>query len=211
MLPGFISDTREETAGFPMNEKEINPGLKLALDLGPLVLFFVANARFGIYVATGTFMVAVLIALAVSYAITRRLPMMPVVSAVIVSVFGGLTLALQDETFIKLKPTLIYGLFAVVLFVGWMLDRPLLSRVLDQVFDLTAEGWRRLTLRWASFFVAMAALNEIVWRTQTTDFWVYFKLFGFVPITFAFAALQFPLMRRHAARKETTAGEPPGE
>jgi intracellular septation protein len=181
-----------------MTEKtNLSPGLKLALDLGPLVLFFLANARFGIFAATGVFMVAVVIALAVSYAITRHLPVMPLVSAVIVLVFGGLTLVLHDETFIKVKPTIIYLLFGAVLAGGLMLGKPLLAIVFDQMYHLTDEGWRKLTVRWMFFFFALAALNELVWRTQSTDFWVNFKVFGALPLTFGFALLQYPLLAKY--------------
>jgi intracellular septation protein len=181
-----------------MTEKtNLSPGLKLALDLGPLVLFFLANARFGIFAATGVFMVAVVIALAVSYAITRHLPVMPLVSAVIVMVFGGLTLVLHDETFIKVKPTIIYLLFGAVLAGGLMLGKPLLAIVFDQMYHLTDEGWRKLTVRWMFFFFALAALNELVWRTQSTDFWVNFKVFGALPLTFGFALLQYPLLAKY--------------
>ncbi len=183
-----------------MTEKtQLNPFVKLALDIGPLILFFVVNGKAGIFAATGAFMVAVVIALAVSYVLIRRFPVMTVVSAIIVMVFGGLTIFLHDETFIKLKPTLIYLLFAGVLAGGLLLKKPLLSMVFDSVFHLTEEGWRKLTIRWAAFFFVMAVLNEIVWRTQTTDFWVSFKLFGFMPLTFLFALAQFPLMRKHDA------------
>jgi intracellular septation protein len=181
-----------------MTEKtNLSPGLKLALDLGPLVLFFLTNARFGIFAATGVFMVAVVIALAVSYAITRHLPVMPLVSAVIVMVFGGLTLVLHDETFIKVKPTIIYLLFGAVLAGGLMLGKPLLAIVFDQMYHLTDEGWRKLTVRWMFFFFALAALNELVWRTQSTDFWVNFKVFGALPLTFGFALLQYPLLAKY--------------
>jgi intracellular septation protein len=183
-----------------MTEKpQLNPLLKIVLDLGPLVVFFAANSRFGIFTATAVFMAAILIALAVSYALTRHLPIMPLVTAVIVIVFGGLTLILHDEQFIKLKPTMIYVLFGTVLLGGLALRKPLLGIVFDSVFHLTEEGWRRLTLRWALFFFVLAVLNEIVWRTQTTDFWVSFKVFGVVPLTFAFAALQYPLLTKYAA------------
>jgi intracellular septation protein len=183
-----------------MTEKtQLNPFVKLALDIGPLILFFVVNGKAGIFAATGAFMVAVVIALAVSYVLIRRFPVMTVVSAVIVMVFGGLTIFLHDETFIKLKPTLIYLLFAGVLAGGLVLKKPLLSMVFDSVFHLTEEGWHKLTIRWAAFFFVMAVVNEIVWRTQTTDFWVSFKLFGFMPLTFLFALAQFPLMRKHDA------------
>jgi intracellular septation protein len=176
----------------------LNPIVKLALDLGPLVLFFVANARFGIFAATAVFMVAVLAALAVSYVMTRRLPIMPVVTAIIVVVFGGLTLILHDATFIKVKPTIIYGLFGAVLLGGLVFNKPLLGVVFDSLFHLSEEGWRKLTLRWAIFFFALAVLNEIVWRSVSTDTWVTFKVFGVVPLTIVFGALQVPLLKRYA-------------
>ena len=179
-------------------KKQLNPVLKLVLDIGPLLLFFAANAKFGIYVATGAFMAAVLIALAVSYVMTRHVAIMPVVTAVIVLVFGGLTLVLHDDLFIKLKPTIIYVLFGGTLVGGLAFDKPLLGMVFDSVFHLREEGWRKLTWRWALFFFALAILNEVVWRTQTTDFWVSFKLFGVVPLTFLFAVLQIPLLNRYS-------------
>jgi len=204
-----------------MAEKpQLNPLLKLALDLGPLVLFFFANAkpalfspwfspiiptavasgeRAGIFVATAVFMVAILVAFVISYVLTRRLPVMALVTAIVVLVFGGLTLFLQDDTFIKLKPTIIYLLFAGVLGGGLLFGKSLLATVFDQAFHLTEEGWRKLTLRWALFFLALALVNEIIWRTQSTDFWVAFKVFGVIPLTFIFAALQYPLLTKHDA------------
>jgi intracellular septation protein len=179
-------------------KKQLNPVLKLVLDVGPLVLFFAANSKFGIYAATGAFMAAILIALAVSYALTRHLAVMPLVTAVIVLVFGGLTLVLHDELFIKVKPTIIYVLFGGTLVGGLAFNKPLLGMVFDSVFHLREEGWRKLTWRWALFFFVLAILNEIVWRTQTTDFWVSFKLFGVVPLTFLFAALQVPLVTKYS-------------
>ena len=199
---------------------QLNPVLKLGLDLGPLLLFFLANSRpalflplvspilpadigpdgrVGIFVATAVFMVAVVLALAVSYALTRHLPAMPLITAAIVLVFGSLTLLLHDEHFIKVKPTIIYVLFGVVLLSGLALGKPLLGMVFDSVFHLTEEGWRKLTLRWALFFFVLAILNEIVWRSQSTDVWVNFKVFGVVPLTFVFAALQYPLLAKYAA------------
>lgn len=194
-----------------MTEKpKLNPLLKLVLDIGPLVLFFAANARFGIFAATGAFMVAVVAALAVSYVLIRQWPIMPVVTAVIVVVFGGLTLVLHDETFIKLKPTIIYALFGGILLGGYFFEKPFLAIVLDAVFRLTPEGWSKLTLRCALFFLAMAMLNEAVWRTQSTDFWVSFKLFGFVPLSFVFFALQVPLMSRYTIEEDTASAESSG-
>lgn len=182
-----------------MTEKaQLNPLLKLALDLGPLVLFFLVNAKLGIFYATGVFMAAVLVALVVSYVLIRRLPVMTVVSAVIVTVFGGLTIVLADETFIKVKPTIIYLLFAGTLLGGLALRKPLLEIVFDQMFHLTEEGWRKLTLRWAIFFLALAVVNEIVWRHFSTDTWVSFKVFGALPLTFLFAMLQVPLLNKYA-------------
>ena len=213
-----------------MNEKKppLNPMLKIVLDLGPLVLFFVANSRpalflplvsailpadiatgerAGIFVATAVFMVAIVAALVVSYVMTRHLPVMPLVTAIIVLVFGSLTLVLHDEHFIKLKPTIIYLLFGGVLLGGLAFGKPLLSMVFDSVFHLTDEGWRKLTVRWALFFFALAVLNEIVWRTQSTDLWVSFKVFGVVPLTFLFGALQYPLLTKYAAPEATKSGE----
>jgi intracellular septation protein len=181
---------------------QLNPFVKLALDLGPLVLFFLANSRYGIFTATATFMVAVLVALAASYVLTRRLPIMPVVTAIIVLIFGGLTLILHDDTFIKIKPTIIYVLFGAVLLGGLLLGKPLLGVVFDSLFHLTEEGWRKLTLRWALFFLALAVLNEIVWRNTSTNIWVDFKVFGVMPLTLLFGASQFPLLQKYAAEPE---------
>jgi intracellular septation protein len=190
--------------------KRLPPLLKLALELGPLALFFFGNAygdRFGfpegqrIFAATGVFIVATVIALGISYLLVRKLPIMPVVSGIVVVVFGGLTLFLQDETFIKLKPTIVNTMFGIVLLGGLYFRKPLLQIVLDSVFDLDEEGWRKLTFRWALFFFALAVLNEIVWRTQTTDFWVSFKVFGIMPLTIAFALAQTPLLLRHEIKK----------
>jgi intracellular septation protein len=187
------------------SKPRLNPALKLVLDLGPLLVFFAANSRFGIFAATGAFMAAIVIALAIAYALTRHLPIMPLVTAIVVLVFGGLTLVLHDELFIKVKPTIIYVLFGGVLLVGLGFGKSLLGVVFDSVFHLTEEGWRRLTLRWALFFLALAVANEIVWRTQTTDVWVSFKVFGVMPLTFLFAALQYPLLQKYAAPESETA------
>ena len=185
------------------DKKQLNPILKLVLDIGPLALFFGANSKFGIFAATGTFMVAALIALAVGYVMTRRIEVMTLVTAVIVVVFGSLTLVLHDDTFIKLKPTIIYLLFGGTLLGGLAFGKPLLGTLFDQMFQLTEEGWRKLTWRWALFFFALAVLNEIVWRTQTTDFWVSFKLFGVVPLTFLFGALQMPLINKYSVERKS--------
>ncbi len=183
-------------------KQQLNPTLKLTLDIGPLVLFFAANARFGIFTATAVFMVAVLIALAVAYAKTGRVEVMPLVTAVIVIIFGGLTLVLHDELFIKLKPTIIYVLFGGTLVGGLLFGKSFLGILFESVFDLTAEGWRKLTWRWALFFFALAILNEMVWRNFSTDTWVSFKLFGVVPLTLLFGAAQYPLLTKYAAKPD---------
>lgn len=198
-------------------EKKLNPWLKMALEIGPLLLFFLANARgeqaaalfpaianLGgpLFFATAVFIVATLVALAVSYALTRKLPLMPFVTAIVVVVFGGMTLWLQDETFIKLKPTIIYLLFGGILLGGLAFGKSLLGYVFDAVFKLNDEGWRKLTFRWALFFFGLAVLNEIVWRTVSTDMWVNFKVFAILPLTFVFAMAQMPLINRYSLAEE---------
>lgn len=187
-------------------QRHLPPLLKLVLELGPLVVFFLANAyaeRFGVtadqklFVATGVFILATVVALSIHYALMRRLPIMPLVSGVVVVVFGGLTLLLQDKTFIMMKPTIVNTLFGMVLLGGLIFNKSLLSVVLDSMFALTEEGWRKLTFRWGLFFFLLAILNEVVWRTQTEDFWVSFKVFGIMPLTVIFALSQTPLLMRH--------------
>jgi intracellular septation protein len=180
-----------------MDKKQPHPLFKLATELGPLIVFFIANAKFHLFVATGAFMVAVVIAMIASYVVTRHVPMMAIVTAVVVIVFGTLTLVLHDETFIKVKPTIVYTLFAGVLGGGLLFGRSFIAIMFDQMFNLTPQGWRILTLRWAFWFFAMAVLNEIIWRTQSTDFWVAFKAFGMVPLTMLFAVTQMPLIKRY--------------
>ena len=197
--------------------KALNPGLKLALELGPLAVFFLGNA-YGdalaqafvplaalggrLFVGTALFIVATILALAVSFSLTRRLPIMPFVSAVVVLVFGGLSIWLQNEEFIKIKPTIIYVLFGGTLLGGLLFGRSLLGYVFDSAFRLDDEGWRKLTLRWAIFFLALAVLNEIVWRAFSTDVWVSFKAFGFIPLTILFTLTQLPLIQRHSLPEE---------
>lgn len=206
------SSVLEREPGDP-KKKEINPLLKLSLELGPLLVFFFANARgewlgerfpvlaeFGgpIFIATGLFMIATAIALSVSWVLTRTLPIMPLVSGVVVFVFGGLTLYLQDDLFIKMKPTIINTLFGAVLLGGLFFGKSLLGYVFDSAFSLDAEGWRKLTLRWGLFFLFLAVLNEIVWRNFSTDFWVAFKVWAVMPITLVFTFSQMPLIMRHS-------------
>ena len=178
-----------------------SPLLRLALEAGPLGVFFAANAWGGIRVATGAFMVAIVVSLLASRAIEKRYPVLPLVTAVFVLVFGGLTLALQDDVFIKLKPTVVNALFGAILLGGLALGRSLLKPLLGTAIDLDAAGWRALTLRWGLFFFALAALNEIVWRSVSTDAWVTFKVFGIMPLTIVFALSQTPLIARHTPRE----------
>jgi intracellular septation protein len=197
--------------------KPINPIVKLALELGPLGVFFFANARgealakdfpfvasFGepIFFATAVFIVATLVALVVSFALTRKLPIMPLVTGIVVVVFGGLTLWLKDETFIKMKPTIVNALFGAVLLGGLAFGKSLLGYVFDSVFRLTDEGWNKLTFRWGIFFFVLAILNEVVWRTVSTDTWVDFKVFGIMPLTFLFTMTQLPLIMRTSLPEE---------
>jgi len=203
----------------------MRPLLKLVIEAGPLVVFFLINGRKGfpefrhlwlaegaeplvgqaLFEATGAFMIATIIALTIGWTVERKIPVMPLVSGIFVLVFGGLTLVLADELFIKLKPTLVNMLFAVILFGGLLTGRSLLKPLLGAAVQLTERGWRVLTLRWAIFFVVLAILNEIVWRNFSTDFWVSFKLFGIMPLTFLFATSQTPLFLREQIEEEPEA------
>lgn len=180
-----------------------NPKLKLLLEMGPLVLFFITNWKFGIFPATGVLMVGVVAALIASWALTRHLPIMPVVTAIAVVFFGGLTFLFHDDLFIKLKPTIVNTIFGTILLGALAFGKPLLPVLLDSVLQLTDEGWRKLTLRWGLFFYVLAVINEVVWRTQTTDFWVSFKAFGIMPLTIVFALAQVPLILKHEIKQPT--------
>lgn len=175
----------------------LNPLARLAIEAGPLVIFFVTNRFYGIMVGTAAFMVATAISVAVSYRLERRVPIMPLVGCVFVMIFGGLTLFLHDAIFIKIKPTVVNLLFATVLFVGLALRRRYLKLVMGSVLQIDDDGWRLLTWRWAVFFVVLAILNEIVWRNFSTDAWVNFKVFGLMPLSMVFGLAQVPLIMRH--------------
>lgn len=181
-------------------ERPLPPGLKLLLELGPLGLFFGTYSYLGVLPATGVLMVAVVVALLVTRTMTGRWPVMPLVTAVMVLIFGALTLLLHDATFIKMKATVVYCLFGTALLGGLLFGKALLAVVMDSMLNLTEAGWRQLTLRWGLFFFVLAALNELVWRTQSEAFWVKFKVFGFVPITMLFALAQTPLILRQEAK-----------
>jgi intracellular septation protein len=173
------------------------PLLKLVLELGPLVIFFVANNRYEIFTATGAFMVATVISLVASRLILKRIPIMPLVTGAFVLVFGTLTLYLQDDVFIKMKPTIVNILFATALGGGLYFGRSLMKMLLGDVIHLQDQGWRILTTRWVWFFLALAVLNEIVWRNFSTDSWVAFKTFGIMPLTFLFMMAQIGLLQKY--------------
>jgi intracellular septation protein len=177
--------------------RDAPPWLKPSVEFGPVVLFFAAYWIYDLLVATAVLMAATAVALVVSLVVTRRVPWMPLITAAVVGIFGGLTLWLEDETFIKMKPTIVQAVFSVVLLGGLAAGRPLLKPLLGAAWPMDDTGWRRLSLRFALFFAAMAGLNEAVWRTQSTDFWVTFKVFGLIGLTLAFAVAQTPLMTRH--------------
>jgi intracellular septation protein len=178
-------------------KKKLDPWLKVALELGPLIVFFVVNSKFGIFYATGVLMAGVVLTLAVSWAITKHLPAMPVVTAILVLVFGGLTVFLQNETFIKLKVTILYSMFGAALIGALYFGKLLLPIVFDMAIHISDEGWRKLTWRWGMFFFFLAGLNEVVRRILTTDDWVNFKVFGILPLTILFAIAQAPLIMKH--------------
>ncbi len=200
-----MTGTNATETSAPRQRKALNPIVKLVLELGPLALFFAVYTKLGIFAATGVLMAGVVVTLGVSYAMLRRIPIMPLVTAVIVMIFGSLTLFFHDQTLIKIKPTALYLLFAAALFAGLALKKPILKILFDGALHVTEEGWRKLTWRWAFFFIALALLNEIVWRTQTTDVWVKFKTFGFLPLTLLFALAQAPLIMRTETKEDEAA------
>jgi intracellular septation protein len=173
--------------------------LKMLIEIGPLVLFFTVNSLTkNIFYGTGVFMVATLAALLISRSLFGRIPVMPLVSGVFVLFFGGLTLWMQDAIFIKVKPTIVNALFAAILLGGLAFGQSFLRHVLGEVFRLTADGWRKLTFRWALFFILLAVLNEIVWRNFSEDFWLGFKMLGVMPLTAAFGVAQLGLLKKYA-------------
>lgn len=190
--------SQSETTKTGAQESGSQQLLKFIVELGPLVVFFLVNARAGIFWGTGCFIAATLVSLAASRILFGRVPVMPLVSAVVVVVFGGLTLWLQDDLFIKLKPTIVNSIFAAILFGGLLFGHSLLRYLFGDVFQLNEQGWKKLTFRWACFFVFLALLNEAAWRYLTTDQWVSFKVFAIMPITMVFAISQVGLLQRHA-------------
>ncbi len=202
--------------------QKINPLLKLVLELGPLVLFFLASSRpalfswlvgpflpqdlpaekIAVLTSTAVLMASVVVALIASWALTRHWPIMPVVTAVAVLFFGVLTFVFQDKTFIQLKPTIVNCLFGSALLIGLAFGKLLLPVALDSVLHLDEEGWKKLTFRWGLFFFLLAAINEVVRLTQSWEFWAGFKSFGIMPITLIFALAQTPLIMKHEVKAE---------
>ena len=176
---------------------------RLVLEIGPLVVFFFTNWKYGIFTATGVFMVVTVIALTVSRVKFGRIPVMPLVSGVFILVFGGLTLYFENEYFIKIKPTIVNLLFGTILFVGLAAGHSLLRILFGEVFKLQDRGWRILTFRWALFFCLLAVLNEIVWRNFSTEFWISFKMVGIMPITMIFAISQVALIQKYDASEQS--------
>jgi intracellular septation protein len=187
--------------------KSVNQYTRLLIEAGPLAVFFVTNSQAGIMAGTGAFMAATGISVLLSWHFERKLPIMPMVTCFFVMLFGGLTLWLENDLFIKLKPTVVNLLFATVLFTSLALRRNVLKSLLGTVLSLSDTGWRILTLRWACFFVVLAVLNEVVWRTMPTDAWVNFKVFGIMPLTLVFSALQMPVILKHQIPEETAQAE----
>ena len=183
----------------------MNPLIKLALDFGPLLIFFVGNATAGIYWGTGAFMAAMLISIIIGFVVERKLEPMPLITGALVLVFGGLTIWLSNDLFIKIKPTILYTMFAAILLGGLRFGRFFIKIVLGQMLRLNDAAWRTLTWRWSAFFLVMAVLNEIVWRNVSTNTWVAFKAFGVLSLTLLFAVSQAPFISRHQIEDE-----PPG-
>tara|TARA_B100000378_G_scaffold265944_1_gene250846 strand:- start:124 stop:663 length:540 start_codon:yes stop_codon:yes gene_type:complete len=170
---------------------------KLIIDIGPLAVFFIFYTRSDLQSAILPFMIATVIAVLFSYILEKKIPVMPTVGAIIILVFGGLTIYFDNDVFFKMKPTIINLLFAGILYGGIVLKKPLLRYLLGAALKLQDEGWSILTKRWIGFFIALAILNEIIWRTQSTDIWVNFKVFGILPITFIFTITQFSVIKKY--------------
>jgi intracellular septation protein len=188
-------------------KKTVNPLLKLVLEMGPLVVFFFANSKLGILQGTLVFMAATLVALAVSYSVMRTVPVMPLVSGAFVLVFGGLTVLLEDDLFIKLKPTIVNLCFAGILLAGLLMDKLFIKLVLETALHVTDRGWHLLTRAWIGFFIVLAVLNEAVWRNFPTDTWVKFKVFGVMPLTLVFSMALVPVIMKHTIPEPKTPKE----
>jgi intracellular septation protein len=193
----------DQTKSDDINWVELRPQLtKLALELGPLVVFFIVNARAEIFTATAWFMGAMVVSLILSRLVLKRIAIMPLITCAVVLVFGGLTLWLKDDTFIKMKPTITNVLFGSVLLGGLLFGQSLLKYVFGDVYKLKPEGWLILTVRWGIFFFVLAIINEILWRNFSTDVWVAFKVWGVMPLTVIFSMFQLPVLSKYAPASE---------
>lgn len=186
-----------------MSQHKMPAAVKSATELGPILLFFAIYYLVDIYAATGAIMVTTVIALAIAYYYERRLPMMPLVTAIVVTIFGGLTLYLHDDTFIKMKPTIIYALFSAAMLAGLLMGRSFIKVMFGSFWELDEKGWKILTVRLVLFFGSLAIANEFIWRNFSEEFWVNAKVFGFTGITFVFFLTQVPLLNRHAKEEQT--------
>ena len=196
--------SQDQTAPQIAQQSERSQLLKIILEVAPIAIFFIVNSYSGIFWGTGAFMVATVVSLVLSRAVLGRIPVMPFVSGIFVVTFGALTLFLQDALFIKLKPTIVNALFSIILFGGLMTGRPLLQQLMGDVFQLTPEGWRVLTFRWACFFAVLAIINEVVWRNFSESFWISFKVWGVMPLTMVFALAQLGVLKRYQVSGAST-------
>ncbi len=172
--------------------------MKIILDILPLAAFFISYQLGGLMTATIAIMAATSLSLLILYVMERKLSLNPLISGILVGIFGGLTLFFDNAIFIKMKPTLVNLLFAAILIGGLLfLKKPLLKYMLEIAFQLTEEGWQKLTMRWGIFFILLAAVNEVIWRNFSEEFWVNFKVFGMMPLTMIFMLSQLPLIKRH--------------
>jgi intracellular septation protein len=178
-------------------KKEMSQGLKLALDFAPLVAFFIAYRMGGVYWATGIIIALTLVSLVVGYLITGKIAKFPLFSGILIAIMGGLTLYLQNDTFVKMKPTAANLVFAAILGGGMVMNRMFLKDLLGTTLDMPEAAWRTLTVRWTIFFLALAGLNEYVWRTMSEATWVNFKVFGLMGLTMVFAVANAPFMARY--------------
>ena len=180
------------------------PVIKLITDFGPLLIFFVIyfNNENDLKAAITPFIIATIISLLIIYILEKKISMVPLTGGILITVFGGLTLYFDNKVFFYMKPTIINILFAGILFFGkFFTKKPLLKIFFQNAFNLEEEGWKKLNYRWISFFIFVAILNEIVWRTQSEAFWVNFKVWGLLPISFIFAASQFPLINKYKLKE----------
>jgi len=193
-------DVKQDVSGQPSTAPLVQRRLlKLALEIGPLVAFFTITNLYDIYIATACFVPMTVVSLIASWLLLKRVAMMPLISGFFVVVFGGMTLYLHNDLFIKMKPTILDSLFAAILFGGLLMGKSWLKYLFEDEIHLTDDGWRILTFRWACFFALLAVLNEIIWRNFSPAFWSGFKLYGIIPLTIIFTLSQLGLLKKYEA------------